>query len=204
MNVIHVSALYRRADVILESDLDMMWTIAPSTKKPMEYAEAAWSKALRCNRIIDEYVLRDIFVTKLPESICHSSSSCWVCKGDPIIHDLAPHIISMAKLQHGSDSFNLDLNNVNMNSRNGKNDGKRSRHIDHFAPIAWSFTLSNLSRDSCYPLLHSIMQLEHRQYRGTPQSLSPSSSSSSIDKAAFFRFHFMSNNVTTQCPSVMP
>lgn len=49
-------------DVIAEMDANMMSFTKLSNKWPSEYAEALWKKALRCNRVFDEDVLKGISI----------------------------------------------------------------------------------------------------------------------------------------------
>lgn len=49
-----------------------------SNKLHMEYTEAMWDKAIRWNWVFDEYVLKRIFIERLPDLIRHCMQSSWL------------------------------------------------------------------------------------------------------------------------------
>lgn len=49
-------------DIIVETDTDMMQHTQQLNKASTKYAEALWNKALRCDSVNDEYVLKDILL----------------------------------------------------------------------------------------------------------------------------------------------
>lgn len=53
--------MYATDEVNAETDADMMHLTQPSNKSPTEYAEGLWNKALRCNRVYEEYMLKVYF-----------------------------------------------------------------------------------------------------------------------------------------------
>lgn len=102
--------MYATDDVIPEMDADMMRITQASNKKPAEYAEALWNKVLRGDRDYDEYVLQDIFIEGLPESVYHGTRSYYGPKKSKTIQDLAHQATSMTKLQRHSDSSESSQN----------------------------------------------------------------------------------------------
>lgn len=62
---------YVSDDVIAETDADMICSTQLSNKLPTQYAKALWNKALRCNRVYEEYVPKGIFILR----DCRNSSA---------------------------------------------------------------------------------------------------------------------------------
>lgn len=50
---------YATDHIIAETDINMMRFSQPSSKSRTEYAEAHWNMVFRCNRVYDEYELRE-------------------------------------------------------------------------------------------------------------------------------------------------
>lgn len=73
-------AIYATDDFIADIDADIMLFNQPSNRVPKEYAEAVWNKALRCDWVNEEYVLKGVFIARLPEFIGHSMHSYWSIK----------------------------------------------------------------------------------------------------------------------------
>lgn len=71
-----------------------------STNLPNKYAEAKWNKALRSDRICDEYQLKCIFI----DAYLRRSTIIWVSlsfQNNATVHQLTFHVTSLTKLQRG-------------------------------------------------------------------------------------------------------
>lgn len=68
---------YVTDDVIAEINNDIMPYAQPVNKTPIEYAGILWSKALQCDCVYDDYVLKGIFIVGPIGSIRHSMHACW-------------------------------------------------------------------------------------------------------------------------------
>lgn len=66
---------YATEDVIAKTETEMQSFKLPSSRTPNQYAEALWKTALRCNQVHTEYMLKGIFVGRLPYSIRDSMRS---------------------------------------------------------------------------------------------------------------------------------
>lgn len=58
----HLLETYATNDVISETEMNMQNYQQPLHMTPTQYAEALWSKALRCNQMNTENTLKGIFV----------------------------------------------------------------------------------------------------------------------------------------------
>lgn len=67
----------------------------------MEYAEALQKKALRCDRVYEDYILMGFHIKGLSESNGHSMRSYWGLEKNDTVHDLMRHATLITKLQHG-------------------------------------------------------------------------------------------------------
>lgn len=119
-----------------------MWYTQVSSKLRLEYARTPWRKALRCDRLYDEYVLERILKKCLSESICDNMPFYLRLKKNGTVHDSADHATSLTMLQQGScnteASFHWDRTDSrrgNTEHREGNNDNISS---DSLSPIRFS------------------------------------------------------------------
>lgn len=89
-------------EVIAETEADTMRSTQRWYWLPAKYGEALWwNKALQCDRVYFEYVLKDTFIDGLPESTRHSIHSYWGSKMSTTVYGLARHTTSLEKLRRG-------------------------------------------------------------------------------------------------------
>lgn len=191
---------YATDDVIAETDAEILRFTQPPTKSPTEYAEALWNKALRCDRVYDEYVLKGIFIEGLHESIRHSMRSYWGSRKNATVHDLARHATSLTNLQHGSRIPDVPRNMDRPNNRRGNmHDRKNPRQtppVAHVNSDSTTTLATPQSSDTVQPVM--AVQLPNSQ-SGSP---SPSSSTTSADNAPFCRLCLSTAHLTSRCPLV--
>lgn len=93
--------------IIAELDAEMIRFTQPSSKPPRKFDEDFSNRALRCNRVFDEYVHKGKFIVELPKSIRHSMRSYWGSKKNVTVHHLARHATLETKLQHGPPNLEI-------------------------------------------------------------------------------------------------
>lgn len=106
-------------DVITETGADMMNFTQTMSKLRKEYAEAHENRGLRYERVYDVYILKEIFIEGLPESIRQSMRSYWGSKIRARVHELARHATSFTILQHGLRNTPAASKHDNMDNRRG-------------------------------------------------------------------------------------
>lgn len=117
----HLFETYAMDDVIEETDAKIMHYTPSADKKPIESTELLWSKALRCDRVYVEYVLKGIFIEDLHKSIRHIMGPYWESKKNATMQDLASHSTSLMHLKYDSqltDSPNFSDHSSNLREKN--------------------------------------------------------------------------------------
>lgn len=71
----HFFEMYASYHLFTESEMQIQNIKQPSNMTTNQYAEALWTKALRCNQGYTGYALMGIFVKELPSYIYNSISS---------------------------------------------------------------------------------------------------------------------------------
>lgn len=146
---------FTKYNIVSEIDDDIVQLTLVWNKFPMEFAEVLWIRALRRDKVYDEYVLKGIFIEALAEPVCHSMHSQWGSKIIAAVHELASQGTLLAQLHHGSRSTNASRHHDKMDSRH-KNPGHKGRKVNH-----------------CNSNLSSSLKLPHKNASSSRSRLPP-------------------------------
>lgn len=86
-------------DIIAESDRDTSTLVKPSNMWQFEFTNGLWLKALRCIGVYERYVVQEISVEGLLQSIKYSMLSCWSSHKNKTLQRLVNQATLMTKVQ---------------------------------------------------------------------------------------------------------
>lgn len=93
---------YATDDMKAEIDDEIMRIIQPSNRTLIVYSELLSAKAIHCNPMYDEYLLKGNFIKDLQNFIHQSMRLVWSSNRHATVQDLAQHAISISSLQNAS------------------------------------------------------------------------------------------------------
>lgn len=92
---------YATDDVIAKIGAKILHFTQLSNMTPTEYVEMLSNKALRCDRVYDEYFFKEKFLEGLHGDSPYSMRSKWSLKKNATDYDLERHVTSLINLEHG-------------------------------------------------------------------------------------------------------
>lgn len=189
---------YAVDDVIVQTDTNIMSFTQLSNKSPTEYTEAFWNNAHQWNSVSDEYVLKEISIEGLSESVRRSTRSYWSSKKDSTLHDVAHRANLLTKLQHDIRNTDAPYHKEKTDNRR-ENTKRRDSNVNNNILNSSSSTKSSLTNTSFLQSPPIAIPIWHQQLQRTPQSFSPPLSTTPIDHAPFFLFFLAKNHHTKYC-----
>lgn len=141
---------------MVKTKVDMQNFMISSSTTPNDYVEALWSKALCLNQVYTKYMLNDIFVDRLPDSMRNNTWSYWTCNNPPTLHDLMRPPTSLRTLQGETPHHHIGNSKVRLNSREDRRlDSGRSQVIN-VTNSPSSARSSSLSSHDCVITYHTL------------------------------------------------